>query len=114
MANLFPEDAEESKESEEDPTPADEDDDTRFYFVRPHIKAATVKGFFHAGWGGCCTFLTKKGCALSLNQRPMECKALVPVEDGPCVSDPQYQKRMAAIAWVPYHEFFEKLRRSYG
>ena len=86
-----------------------EGDDESLYYVRPAYKGLKSP-VFHGGWGGPCGFLTKRGCELTHDQRPAECRELIPVEDGPCVGNPEFNKRAASIAWMPYKEFFAKLK----
>lgn len=102
------------------------DDDylDRCYYIHPKTKGEKDRGLFIASWGGECIFLTDTGCSLSWEDRPLGGKALTP---GPLVEKMEflngkpiimptryactssYSKKEACIAWLPYHEWFEKL-----
>lgn len=69
------------------------------YYVRPAV--AGVTDLFDPSWGGSCTFLTHRGCALPLKKRPYECRMLEPSKNS-CLS--HTSKREMALAWLPYHD----------
>jgi len=71
------------------------------YFVRPSIKGKEGERY-DPTWGGECTFLTKKGCSLETEKRPLNCKMLEPREDHQCFIHGNKNKHAAAIAWLPY------------
>lgn len=74
------------------------------YFIRPRIKG--IETIFYCAWSGQCTFLSDKGCTLSHESRPSECRLLEPNE-GDCISHGA-TKREAAIIWLPYHDIIHK------
>jgi hypothetical protein len=79
------------------------------YFVRPAYKGDKER-LVHAGWGGECTFLTNAGCSLAPEQRPTECRHLVPAANHECtVDDPAIGKRNAAIAWLLHHKLLQEI-----
>jgi Fe-S-cluster containining protein len=74
-------------------------------FVRPANKGHEGD-LFHPSWGGPCTFLRKDGCELAHDDRPRNCRGVVPRhpesctekhEDGTLVSKEDF-----VIAWIPY------------
>lgn len=104
----------------------DEDFMGRAYFVRPatlarfedegHSVMAGDQHFcssprFDASWGGPCVMLTPTGCRLTPEQRPSECATLVAKDDGECTAEScqGYHKHGAALAWIPFTEFFNKI-----
>jgi len=92
----------------EGPLPGyDDGDHPQAFFVRPAIKGAENK-LFHASWGGECVFLTDKGCILSPEERPLNCKLTEPKEDG-CILHKIEGKDDAAKAWLPYNDYFQLL-----
>jgi Fe-S-cluster containining protein len=56
--------------------------------VQPHLIRPKVLdgrgGIFNPTWGGACVFLADDGCRLSPEQRPFECRLLVPSNTGEC------------------------------
>lgn len=85
------------------------------YYVRPSL-SGYESNLFHAAWVGSCTFLSHHGCTLNANDRPKECRY---IEPGPLRSDGSgckatlhgdASKKSAALAWIPYFDFFEELR----
>lgn len=70
------------------------------YYVRPATKG--MEGVKHDGsWGGECAFLTADGCSLPTSERPYECLDLIPQESGQCRESGEFNKKQAAIAWIP-------------
>lgn len=84
------------------------DEYERGYFVRPAIKGREGV-LFNPTWGGTCTFLTEQGCELDVKDRPKNCRMLEPREDENCVLHGENGKRGAAIAWLEYYEYFERI-----
>ena len=81
---------------------ADGDRDRTFY-VRPATKGN--EGLTHdPSWGGECVFLGEKGCVLSSEERPTECRHLVPNPKFRCVLEGIVGKKGAAIAWLPFEK----------
>ena len=82
------------------------------YYVRPAIKEHEGERS-HASWGGECTFLTSKGCELSIEARPFEGRMLEPKSDYPhgCKSH-SGGKQAAAIAWIPFWDLLDSLKNS--
>jgi len=74
-------------------------------YLRPAIKG--MEGWQRdPSWGGECTFLTPTGCELAYENRPRECRGLIPGVDGPpCFTPPAVSKKAAAIAWLPLRAF---------
>lgn len=73
------------------------------YYVRPAMKGYEGETL-HAGWTGECTHLTKRGCELEHDTRPLGCRGLKPKAsvNGRCIV--QYgSKEDMCIAWIPYH-----------
>lgn len=59
--------------------------DHPLYYIRPATKEAYKFGLranewliYNGSWGGACIFLETKGCTLSYEQRPENCKAVKP------------------------------------
>jgi len=82
-------------------------------FIRPAEKGEEGR-LRHPLWvcKNGCTFLLSTGCELSFEQRPLQCRALVPKEDKECSMNDMYSKQSAAIAWIPYHEWLNSLGRA--
>lgn len=79
---------------------------SRVMYLRPAVvgKEGRIED---PSWGGTCTFLTPGGCALSWNERPTGCKALVPSLADDCgdtvIDGVNYtSKEDAVLAWRPY------------
>lgn len=72
-------------------------------FVRPAIVGREGQ-LLHRPWLlGPCTFLTPAGCSMEFEQRPHECRSLVPTVGLRCTSHDKHRGRQDyAIAWVPY------------
>ena len=83
------------------------------YFIRPSVKGEEGR-LFHPTWGGTgCTFLTENGCELELEQRPLECQLLIPMEDNEeCFLLKEFSKKEASIEWLKYEYLFEKLKET--
>jgi hypothetical protein len=84
---------------------ADEDVGSRVFYLRPAIKGKEGD-VFDPSWGGTCTMLGPKGCALEYEQRPHGCRELVPgLPDAPCLRpDTTMPKITDAGLWAPYQD----------
>lgn len=86
---------------EGDPTDGDLD---CVEYIRPAVMMHEGR-LRHPSWGGRCTFLGPSGCTLQHDDRPHNCRALVPnpeFKTESCVMPPGLQKQDYAIAWMPY------------
>lgn len=98
---------------EGDPTGKDEFSDLQAFFIRPRTKKAKHR-IVDSSWGGECVFFESgKGCSLTFDKRPSECKALIPVKtDKPGIkcysSDKKLSKQGSAIAWIDKHEIIQR------
>lgn len=91
----------------------DENDYREGYFIRPAVKKYEGRRF-HGSWGGACTFHSDKGCELTDETRPGECKLLKPIEPGSCEYPDGWEgKRTVAQAWWPYRSIFKTLKDEY-
>lgn len=104
---------------EGDPRGYDHGDDDDYLssseFIRPAQKGHENE-IEHAGWGGACTFLTATGCELAHDDRPRNCRGLIPTlgpmtcqerrEDGSPVEKVDY-----VLAWIPYLDVIADVRR---
>ncbi len=73
-----------------------------FYYLRPQTKKS-VGRIVDGSWGGECVFLTESGCSKSFEERPAQCKALVPVENQGCHVLIPYEKKTMIKEWIPYN-----------
>lgn len=96
------------------------------YYLRPHMLPSTfpeelgqvriydwmVEDCFrprHDGWWGVCILLNPDGCSLGPDDRPRDCREMVPGWSNVCptgedvymVRVPQYNE-LAGLAWEPY------------
>lgn len=83
-------------------------EDKTAYYLRPSTTRGLGK-IVDASWGGACNFLTDKGCPLSFEERPSQCRALVPdpepdMHAKDCKWLDGYSKKDIAVAWLPYNE----------
>ncbi len=80
------------------------------YFLRPPNTSDNGQ-FFHGSWGGACKLLTKEGCPLPFEARPLGCKSLKPREDsnGHCTTD--YDKYEAFRSWSKYQKVIKKVEK---
>lgn len=62
-----------------------------------------------------CTFLRDDGCLLRHDQRPSECRSLMPSADSSqCRPESdEFTKQSNAIAWIPYQDLIEQAMRLY-
>jgi hypothetical protein len=79
------------------------------YYLRARAKSDPPDSLHNGSWGGECVLFTEgKGCALDFEQRPAQCRSLVPApHDYPnrCFQHEQeYTKRGIALAWRPYQQ----------
>lgn len=90
---------------EGNPTDDEKYDDVTAFYLRPQTKNSTNK-IVDASWGGECIFLTETGCSKLFNDRPTQCRTLVPNKEYQtkgCHQPIKYSKRSAAAAWLPYN-----------
>jgi len=81
---------------------------SKAYFVRPHVRGE--EGWLRdATYGGRCTFHTDSGCTLEHNQRPTQCRTLVPAKDGMCKQS--VDKHELTLAWLPYTDIILQAER---
>lgn len=91
-----------------------EHDGITAYYLRPQTKNSVGK-VVDASWGGECVFLTETGCSKTFEQRPTQCKALEPQEDGNCSLEKKYEKNEVIKAWLPYNDVIvEFINDHYG
>lgn len=75
------------------------------YYLRTRHKEAPI---VDPSWGGVCVLLTKEGCSLPFDKRPLGARALEPrVGNGGCVG--HYTKEMCKNDWLAYHDILIKL-----
>lgn len=85
-----------------------EHEDITFYYLRPQTKKSVGK-MVDASWGGECVFLGESGCSKTFEERPTQCKALKPQEDGNCSLSGEYSKEEMIKDWLPYNQIIKKL-----
>jgi len=85
----------------------------RVYYVRPAHKNAQG-AWLDASLGGECFFLDDRGCRLPLEERPIQCRMLIPLplkareENGGCQYTDGYNgKEAAARAWLPHQALMD-------
>ena len=85
---------------EGDPREGKDEVDTAQY-MRPATKGKEGK-LFDPSWGGECTFLTEKGCELTPDKRPAQCRAVVPHpnNDDCKVDNENFTRQAIAISWL--------------
>lgn len=97
---------------EGNPTRDSKYDGVMAYYLRPqHINA--LGRYVDPSWGAQCSFLTNNGCKLSFNDRPTQCKALIPNPEYStkgCSWAEKYSKKNICIAWLPYNSILEEAR----
>ena len=89
-----------------------EHDEITAYYLRPQTKKSVGK-MVDASWGGECVFLTETGCSKAFDQRPTQCRALKPAENGNCSYEKKYSKIEVIKAWLPYNNVITKLVNEY-
>lgn len=72
------------------------------YFLSPSIKNGAK--IFDPTWGGICNYLTKTGCVLKFNDRPLGCKMYIPMEDNECYIDQGFNKYKFALLWKDHQK----------
>lgn len=73
----------------------------RVLYPRPAIKGYGGQAH-HAAWGGACVFLSSAGCAMSYEDRPEQCRELVPgPQEAGCSLDERLSKQAVALMWRP-------------
>jgi hypothetical protein len=85
-----------------------EHDEITAYYLRPQTKKSVGK-MVDASWGGECVFLSESGCTKTFEQRPTQCRALKPGENGSCSYTKKYSKIEVIKAWLPYNDVIVKL-----
>ena len=72
------------------------------YYLRPRIRG--FNHLYHPAWAdaGECIFLRENGCFLSPDDRPLECRDLVPKENYDCQA--HYTKKELAMLWIKYQK----------
>lgn len=74
-------------------------------FVRPATRGKEGT-LFDPSWGGTCTFLGPKGCELAHDDRPRNCRGLVPNHPNSCAEEHSDGERVEKVdyvlAWIPY------------
>ncbi len=83
------------------------DREKSYYLRARHIDAPVVD----PSWGGICMNLTKNGCSLPREERPLGCRTLKP-EKGKC--DGEYSKEICKNEWKQYSDVLEELVEYYG
>ena len=79
-----------------------------FYYLRPQTKKSVGK-VIDASWGGECVFLSETGCSKTFEERPTQCRALKPKEDGNCHLDKKYSKEEMIRSWLPYNQIIKEV-----
>lgn len=89
------------------------------YFVRPytieelrHITQVIAPRYKHGSWGGRCIFLGETGCKLSFDERPIQCRVIVPnaAHPGECIiKSPHYSKQALVILWLDYNHIISRV-----
>jgi Fe-S-cluster containining protein len=99
-----------------DPRPGKDYDDADYLssveFVRPAVKGH--EGVLrHPSWGGACTFLGPTGCAHTFENRPSNCRELVPNPKGPkgsCKMPEGLDKQAYVLMWLPYADLLDEIQ----
>lgn len=88
------------------------------YYLRPrHVGKPAIEGA-HRGTP-CINWNKQTGCQLKQEQRPLECRALVPQVDSHgspvCTTHKKDKadKRSISIAWIPYQEMIKNAQSKY-
>lgn len=86
------------------------------YYIRPrHIHEGAICG----SWGGTCINWSKEsGCSLQENERPYQCRKLIPEiyeGDYSCITLPKDKatKRDMAYSWEPYQSIINEAMNQY-
>lgn len=82
----------------------------RAYHIRPSIVGHLE--LFYPAWVGACTFLSDNGCSLAFDERPDNCKRLMPLpqEKSRCKIDGvENPKRYYTLLWLPYYYWIDDI-----
>jgi hypothetical protein len=92
-----------------------EHEDITAYYLRPQTKKSIGK-VVDGSWGGECVFLGESGCSKTFEERPAQCKALVPVGSKDCyLPDGKYAKAEIIKSWLPYNGVISQtIEKHYG
>lgn len=73
---------------------------SQIYYIRPrHVDAPIID----PSWSGTCIFLSSTGCELSYEDRPSNCRGLVPhIDNSKCYNNNSKEERVAE--WIPYQD----------
>jgi len=88
----------------------DREEVKRGYWIRPATKGKEGE-LYDGSLGGKCTFLTLRGCELSPEDRPLQCRLLEPRPGGHgnCKAHHGFTKREDALAWEPYWDLLDNI-----
>ena len=79
----------------------DRDDVGQSYYIRPKTKGSE-EHLLDGSWGGECVFLTNKGCELSFNERPYDCRMLEPSSGDSC-DTVGVEKQEMVVLWMEHN-----------
>lgn len=81
-----------------------------YYYIRPRTIQDKDK-LLSASWGGQCILLTDTGCSLNFEERPYQCKTLVPKNDTQksCEQPKGVTKITTAVLWRPYQGILKQI-----
>lgn len=82
-------------------------EDPDIYYVRPSVAGQEGK-VVDPTWGGKCTFLGDNGCELEHEQRPWECRDLIPDRGHKCIKSKS--KKEIVDMWLPYQKELKDIR----
>ena len=86
-------------------------------FIRPTTKKGRGS-IYHGAWDReGCTFHSNKGCDLAFNQRPFDCKELVPRKSKcliPFTEEERHPKLVAIEKWWPYEDLITQVASDLG
>ena len=84
---------------------------TQTSYVRPPVVGASK--VFDPTWGGACAKHSKEtGCSLKFEDRPYECRNLVPIESMQCkLSGDTLSKEQIIELWLPYQDLIVEVGR---
>jgi len=81
------------------------------YFLRPKVdNEVGTYSRVHGSWGGPCAFLTPSGCELPYEDRPRNCRELIPnpnYPEGKCKKG--YDKEDSLTDWYKYRKMIKEL-----
>ena len=80
------------------------------YYIRPNIVGNTK--VLDRSWGGECIFLEEK-CTLSFNDRPLNCRMLIPDENGCNFGGIKADKKYFADMWLDYQDILIEIIEDY-